>query len=86
MTTQVNTTQAARNASRARLWWRGLLAMIAAAAGNLLVWALARGLLDLPLLIPVAPGSTELLPLPAAWVITSSAVPALAATVFLALL
>jgi hypothetical protein len=66
-----------------RLWWVALVAGAVAAVGNLIVFAVARGL-NLPLDIPTGPQTSG--PLTVAPVIATSFIPALVAAGFLALL
>jgi hypothetical protein len=66
-----------------RLWWTALVAGVVAAAGNLIIFAVAR-VLNLPLDIPTGPQTSG--PLTVAPVIATSFIPALVAAGFLALL
>ncbi len=68
-----------------KLLWAAPLAGLAAAAGNLAVFGLAKGLLALPLAMP-AMGPNPAAPLGLAQVIIASILPALAAALLLALL
>jgi hypothetical protein len=72
--------------SFSRLLWVGPLAAVVAAVANLIVFVIVQSLLGITLMGPAGPGSTEMAPLPATAVIISSAVPAVAATLLLAVL
>lgn len=72
-------------AATSKLWWVGLVAAGAAAGVNALVYLLEQAVLGGPFVIPMQPG-TPPVELPVIQVIVSSAVPALGATVLLALL
>jgi hypothetical protein len=69
-----------------RLWWAGLLAAVIAAVANLIVLVVTQNLLGIPVMAPATPGSPELAPLSAIAVITASVVPAIGATILLAIL
>jgi hypothetical protein len=71
--------------SNRKLLWAAPVAGLAAAAGNLAVFGVARASLDLPLVMP-AMGPSPAGPLAAAPVVVSSFVPALLAGLLLALL
>jgi len=72
--------------SFSRLLWVGPVAAVVAAMANLSVFIIVKNLLGISLLVPAGPGSTELAPLPAAAVIITSVVPAIGATILLAVL
>ncbi len=69
-----------------RLLWAGPLAAIIAAGANLVVYLVAQGLLGVVLLAPAQPGAAEFVPMPATAVIIMSIIPALGATLLLAIL
>lgn len=64
----------------------GLLAAVVAALGNILVLFVSQSIGGLSIEIPAQPGSTQLMPLSVPAVIGASAVPALGATLLLAIL
>ena len=72
--------------SFSRLLWVGPVAAVVAAMANLIVFIIVKNLLGIPLMGPSGPGSTEMAPLPAVAVIIASIVPAIAATILLAVL
>lgn len=72
--------------SFSRLLWVGPLAGVVAAVSNLIVLAIVQNLGGITLMAPAGPGSTEMAPLPAIVVIIATVVPALAATILLAVL
>jgi hypothetical protein len=72
--------------SYSRLLWVGPVAAVTAAIANLVVFLIVQNLLEITLIGPAGPGSTEMAPLPAIAVIIASIVPAVAATLLLAVL
>lgn len=72
--------------SFSRLLWVGPLAGVVAAVANLIVYVIVQNLFGMTLMGPSGPGSTEMAPLPAAAIIIASLIPALVATILLALL
>lgn len=80
------TSHAVERVAIGRLWWVGLFAATDAAIGNVIVFALGKSLLGISFLMPPKPGVTELVPLSMTNVVIASVVPAVAATVFLAIL
>lgn len=72
--------------SLSRLLWAGPAAGIAAAIGNLIVFAVAKNLFGIPFVMPLSGPDSPLEPLPAFAVIVASMIPALAAAIFLWLL
>lgn len=72
--------------SFSRLVWVGPLAAVVAAIANLLVFFIAQNLLGITLLGPAGPGSTEMGPIPAIMVVIMSVIPAIGATIILAVL
>lgn len=86
MSTLTTSNAKTQRTSFSRLLWVGPLAAVIAAVANLLVFVIAQNLLGIALMGPAGPGSTEMAPLPAAAVVISSVVPAIGATVLLAVL
>lgn len=78
-----STQQGYKTITTSGLWRTGFTAAVVAAAANALVFFISQRLLNLTLMLPAGPGSTELAPLTVAPVLLSSAVPALAATALL---
>jgi hypothetical protein len=68
------------------LWWAGLLAALVAAVANLVILVVARNLLDIPVMAPAMPASAEMAPLSAIAIIIASVIPAIGATILLAVL
>jgi hypothetical protein len=85
-TTATRTTRQPEAYRLGRLAIAGLLAAVAAAIANLLVFFVARELLDISFVIPYEGSDSTPEPLPAAMVIIASAIPALIAAMLLGLL
>ncbi len=68
-----------------KLWKAGLAAAIVAAVANVFVYYLGVGL-GIPVVAPAEPGSAELVSMPISWVMITSAVMAVCATLLLALI
>lgn len=71
--------------SISKLWWVGLVAAAGAAIANLILFLITRGL-GIPYAMPLQGPDAALEPLPASMVIIASAVPAIGATILLAIL
>jgi hypothetical protein len=69
-----------------KLWRAGLIAAVVATLSNLVLYYLGQNLLGTSFLVPVEPGSTELVPLTFADVFLVTIMAAIAATLLLAFL
>jgi len=69
-----------------KLGWVGPAAGVVAAVANLIVFFVAKSLFGIPFVFPLNGPGTPAEPLPAFMVVIATLVPALAATVFLAIL
>jgi len=72
--------------SFSRLLWVGPAAGVVAAVANLIVFVVAQNLVGIMLLGPAGPGSMEMIPIPAIMVVIMSVIPAIGATILLAVL
>ena len=69
-----------------KLWWVGLVATGGAAMSNLVVFLITKGVFGIPYIIPMGGPSGPLRALPAALIIIFNVVPAIGATILLAIL
>jgi hypothetical protein len=69
-----------------KLWWVGLIAAAGAATANLIFFWITKGVFGIPYLIPMGGPSGPLAALPAAVIIVFNVVPAIGATILLAIL
>ncbi len=69
-----------------KLWWVGLVAAVGAATANLTFFWITKGVFDIPYLIPMGGPSGPLGALPAVLIIIFNVVPAIGATILLAIL
>ena len=69
-----------------KLWWVGLVAGVGAAIANLVFFWITKGIFDIPYIIPMGGPSGPLGALPAALIIVFNVVPAIGATILLAIL
>ncbi len=87
------TTNAASNSAQnehivpiSKLWWVGLVAAVGASIANLVVFWITKGVFGIPYIIPMGGPSGPLRALPAALIIIFNVVPAIGATILLAIL
>ncbi len=81
-----NSTQNEQVVPLSKLWKVGLAAAFVAAMANLLFFWITKGLFDIPYIIPMGGPSGPLRALPAALIIVFNVVPAVGATILLAIL
>ena len=81
-----NSMQSGQIAPLSKLWRAGLLAAVGATTINLLIFWIGKAVFEIPFLIPFGGPSGPLRPLPVAIIIIFIIVPAIGATLLLALL
>ena len=69
-----------------KLWWVGLVAAAAASIANLIFFWVTKSVFGIPYIIPMGGPGGPLTAMPAALIIVFSAVPAVGATILLAIL
>ncbi len=84
--TESNSTQKGQVVPLGKLWKVGLAAALGAAMANLVFFWITKGLFDIPYIIPMGGPSGPLRALPAALIIVFNVVPAVGATILLAIL
>ena len=86
MNAESNSAQSEQIIPISKLWWVGLVAAAAASIANLIFFWVTKSVFDIPYIIPMGGPSGPLTAMPAALIIVFSTVPAVGATILLAIL
>jgi len=86
MNAESNSPQSEQIIPISKLWWVGLVAAAAASIANLIFFWVTKSVFGIPYIIPMGGPGGPLMAMPAALIIVFSAVPAVGATILLAIL